>query len=147
MRVCALLLLIAFLPVGCGPKPAPAKAYWDEETRLQMFQGGVQGMRELSKKAGNFVIPSEGAKRSEFTFYMQMAIGSADLFLKEHSNSDNIAAVREILKELREIEASNPTGPDPKLTAKLSDLTDRAMKLKMRPMTKDEENSIQKSIK
>jgi len=147
MRVWAALLLLAFLVPGCGPKQAPAKDYWDEEARLQMFQGAVQGLQETSKKKGEFAVPSEGAKRSNFTFNMQISIGSAQVFLDHHAKSENAEKIRGMMKELRDIEATNPTGPDQQLTAKLKDLTDRALALKMRPMTKEEENSIQKSIK
>lgn len=145
MRFCALSVALCLF-IGCGEKKAPAKAYWDEETRMQMFQGAVQGLSEASKKPGNFVVPAEGAQRSDFTFNLQISIGSADLFLKEHGESENAPAIRDLLKEIREVEATNPTKPDPQLTAKLSDLSKRALALKMRPMTPDEEKSVQKSL-
>ena len=147
MRVCALILCSLLLTTGCGKKQAPAKQYWDEEARLQMFQGAVQGLSETAKNRGSFSTPTEGAKRSDFTFFMQNTEGSAEMFLTHHGDSEHAATIREIVKEVRAIAATNPTGPDPQLTAKLKDLSDRALKMKMRPMTKDEEGSIQKSIK
>ena len=50
------------------------------------------------------------------------------------------------VKGAREIELQNPKTPSPQLTTKVAEMAAKAAKLKMRPMTKGEEASIQHTI-
>jgi len=115
-----------------------------------MFQGAVEMLRDNAQNARNFVDQQDGDSkptRSDFVAALSLTIATGDSFTKQHDGSEHFTVVQALLKESREIEVLKPTAPNPELTAKLKDMADRASKLKMRPMTKEEQASIQQKIK
>lgn len=143
MRFCALFGAL-FLLSGCGQKQAPVKDYWDEENRLQQFQGALHELRDLGKKPGSFAL-QDG--KSDFSDFLRLSIGAGKTFLDNHGGSENAPVVKEVLAQVEEIEASKPTAPSPELTTKLEGMVEKSSKLKMREMTAEEKASVKHSIK